>query len=39
MEKEALNNHDNAAWQEHYQLVRGNPTRIYEGNDFRLKKV
>ena len=39
MEKEALNNHDNVAWQEHYQLVRGNPTRIYEGNDFRLKKV
>lgn len=38
MKQEAIDNYDNAAWQEHYQIVRGNPTRVYVGNDFRLKK-
>lgn len=26
------------AWMEHNRLVRGNPVRIYEGMDFRLRK-
>ena len=27
------------SWQKHYQLVRGNPVKIYEGMDFRLKRI
>ena len=27
-----------AAWQEHQQLVRGNPVRVYAGRDFLLEK-
>ena len=26
----------NAAWSKHAQIVRGNPVRIYEGDDFKL---
>lgn len=29
----------NAAWREHNRIVRGNPVRIYEGEQFVLKKV
>lgn len=28
----------NQAWREHNRIVRGNPVRIYEGQDFVLKK-
>ncbi|WP_304975544.1 peptide chain release factor H [uncultured Acetatifactor sp.] len=27
-----------AAWMEHYRIVRGNPVRVYEGEEFLLKK-
>ena len=27
----------NTAWQEHAQLVRGNPVRVYRGEEFRLE--
>ena len=27
----------NRAWREHTRIVRGNPVRVYEGMDFRLK--
>ncbi len=27
-----------AAWSEHYRIVRGNPVRTYEGEDFVLKR-
>lgn len=26
------------AWKEHYELIRGNPVRTYEGINFKLKK-
>ena len=29
----------NSAWREHTKIVRGNPVRVYEGMDFRLKKI
>lgn len=29
----------NSAWREHTRIVRGNPVRVYEGMDFRLKKI
>ncbi len=29
----------NAAWAEHYRIVRGNPVRVYEGEDFVLKSI
>lgn len=29
----------NLAWREHTRIVRGNPVRVYEGIDFRLKKI
>ena len=28
----------NAAWREHYRIVRGNPVRVYEGEKFILRK-
>lgn len=28
----------NSAWREHTRIVRGNPVRVYEGMDFRLKR-
>jgi len=27
------------AWHDHYELVRGNPIRIYEGMNFKLKSI
>lgn len=27
----------NDAWSKHAQIVRGNPVRVYEGDDFRLR--
>ena len=29
----------NSAWREHTKIVRGNPVRVYEGMDFRLKEI
>ena len=37
-EKGAVDSQINAAWQEHNQMIRGNPTRTYEGMTFKLKK-
>lgn len=28
----------NSAWREHTRIVRGNPVRVYEGREFKLKK-
>lgn len=28
----------NSAWREHTKIVRGNPVRIYQGMDFKMKK-
>lgn len=36
--QECINNQVNSAWQEHNRIVRGNPIRIYEGMDFKLKR-
>lgn len=36
--EKALAKQTNTAWQQHTQLVRGNPVRVYEGMDFRRKK-
>lgn len=27
----------NDAWSKHARIVRGNPVRVYEGDDFRLR--
>lgn len=37
-DKKAVDLQVNQAWQEHNQLVRGNPVRIYEGLQFKLVK-
>ena len=29
----------NDAWSKHAQIVRGNPVRIYEGEDFKLTYI
>ena len=34
-EAEAQQNQKNSAWREHTRLVRGNPVRIYKGEDFK----
>lgn len=39
MEQENIAKQTNQAWKEHYELVRGNPVRTYEGINFNLKKV
>lgn len=38
MEQENVAKQTNQAWKEHYELVRGNPIRVYEGINFKLKK-
>lgn len=38
LREERQEKQDNAAWAEHYRIVRGNPVRIYEGEGFLLKK-
>ncbi len=38
MDLEAAGRQTNQAWKEHTQIVRGNPVRVYEGEEFRLKK-
>lgn len=37
MEQENNARQANQAWKEHYELVRGNPVRIYEGINFKMK--
>lgn len=39
LREERKEKQDNAAWAEHYRIVRGNPVRIYEGEKFLLKKA
>ena len=38
MDMESIGRQTNQAWKEHTQIVRGNPVRVYEGEEFRLKK-
>lgn len=38
IEQENVAKQTNQAWKEHYELVRGNPVRVYEGMNFKLKK-
>lgn len=38
-ELSAKNKQINDAWKEHTRIVRGNPVRIYEGMNFKLKTV
>lgn len=38
MEQENVAKQTNQAWKEHYEFVRGNPVRVYEGMNFKLKK-
>lgn len=37
-EQEAEAKQTNQAWREHYRIERGNPVRIYEGMEFKLKR-
>lgn len=37
-EQKVIDDQNKTSWQEHNQIVRGNPTRIYEGTSFRLRK-
>ena len=36
--QKALARQTNTAWQQHTQIVRGNPVRVYEGPGFKRKK-
>lgn len=38
MEKTEQKRQVNSAWREHTRIVRGNPVRVYEGMEFKLKK-
>ncbi|MDO4292718.1 MAG: peptide chain release factor H [Eubacteriales bacterium] len=38
MEQEAEARQTNQAWREHTRIVRGNPVRVYEGMEFRIKR-
>jgi peptide chain release factor len=37
-ESEETARQTNSAWREHTRIVRGNPVRVYEGMEFRLRK-
>lgn len=37
MEADAKKQQNNLAWSEHTKIIRGNPVRIYEGMDFKLR--
>lgn len=37
IEQDAGNKQANQAWREHTRIVRGNPVRVYEGMDFKMK--
>lgn len=36
-EQEAADHQVNQAWREHTKIVRGNPVRVYEGMEFRIR--
>lgn len=36
--QKALAKQSNTAWQQHTQIVRGNPVRVYEGEGFKRRK-
>ncbi len=36
---ENFSNHKRKMWVQHNTLVRGNPFRVYEGNEFKLKQI
>lgn len=36
-EREAQQRQTNDAWREHTKIIRGNPVRVYVGNDFKRK--
>lgn len=38
-EKEQKKKQVNSAWKEHTRIVRGNPVRVYEGMEFKRKKI
>jgi len=38
-ENETISDCRNSRWNHHNRLERGNPVRVFEGDDFRLKKV
>ena len=38
-EKEESRKQMYSAWREHNRIVRGNPVRVYEGMEFRRKKL
>jgi protein subunit release factor B len=38
-ENEPISDCRNSRWNHHNSLERGNPVRVFEGEDFRLKKV
>lgn len=38
LQQEQQERQADAAWMEHYRIVRGNPVRTYEGERFRLKE-
>lgn len=39
MEREEQKKQTNSAWREHTRIVRGNPVRVYEGMEFKRKRV
>lgn len=36
---ECFSNHKRVMWMQHNTLERGNPLRVYEGKEFRLKQI
>ena len=38
MEADEKDRQNNLAWSEHTKIVRGNPIRVYEGMEFKLKR-
>ena len=38
-ENETISDCRNSRWNHHNKLERGNPVRVFEGQDFRLKKA
>lgn len=39
MERDEQKKQTNSAWREHTRIVRGNPVRVYEGMEFKRKRV
>ncbi len=38
MEQEAGDKQVNQAWREHMKIIRGDPVKVYEGMDFKMKR-